>query len=203
VDEKEAARNAKAKFSDVRKLPATRQLSEKVYVKHGSRSNRSEEKTHGRGGSMGNGASGRAQQPALKKRKQAAANPHQPSLQTLFAKAAKQKQKHRNGEVAVTTIKKAEEQYHHHRALLLGRQSEPSKASPIHAAEAPEGNLKLRPVTAVDNTTAEGIAVGQLRAIESPGKYWACSTCTFQNHKPHAFVCEMCRARRVAEGAVH
>lgn len=206
VDEKETAKVAKDAISAVRKQVETREVAGQVYQKHGSRKGPSDfgssEKMHPSSATKKRGIALEGQQSI----KNFASNDFrsvgsQPSSETKKLKVASDPQRSiRMFATAAFSNSRAAGEFKSKTQLELAEGvSAPAKEKICSAATNAESSRERKQACgALDCfVEVEGQEGGCKPASDGSAKAWSCKECTFENHKPHAPVCEMCGTLKV------
>ena len=210
VNEKESAKIAKEKVSQVRKLGSTKRVAEKVYIKHGSRSSRN--------GNM-DGVKPKALSSTIKRVKlDASMESGQSTIHEMFQrvnsgaagkesisdKNSREKKNHVRVRVEASEDAKTEEN-------SSGRSRSSSKSSNIidlihngkdrNDQSNDRSNTNVQVIAAADETSSPAeVAKKDFQLFNQGSKSkegpWNCSACTFTNEKPLALSCIICGSLR-------
>ena len=180
VDEKESARIAKTKLSEVRKQESTRAMANQVYQKHGSRNRRSNE--------MNGRISGSEALPAAREIMISSEKSRQPKIKDLFAAAKKSEpttNRSNNAPQATTTEVTAE---------VITKRPQPPPTGNTKASPPPKRSKTdfFTAAARIDTTSSSSSSSGQQRLSS-----WNCKKCTYLNeNKPYGLVCSLCGTER-------
>lgn len=182
VDEKATAKAAKDKLSAVRKQQATKEEAQKVYVKHGSRRNRSEDR---------NGAVLRAPRSSSKRLK---SDNGQISLLASFEKLQSKSAIELPNAVEIDISND-----HSSMAKLIGITQDISTPQNASASTITRQILSQQSSGSPQKQHSISSFFATSTRFEDESKdslQWSCNACTFLNVKPHALACEVCGSIR-------
>mmetsp|Transcript_1618 Transcript_1618/g.2949 ORF Transcript_1618/g.2949 Transcript_1618/m.2949 type:complete len:710 (+) Transcript_1618:202-2331(+) len=168
VDEKQSATKAKDMVASVRKQESTKQLAEKVYMKHGSRSSRH--------GNM-DGVKPKALFRSIKRVKTDESNT-QRTIETMFQSSYKVQDDDSNMAIATATVDKT-------RDTVMSL----NKANTITS---PRSSEKVNNDASIKNFLAQSDEGGSKILNVQHSKEWTCKACTFINDKALALSCLIC-----------
>lgn len=167
VDEKATAKASKDKLSAVRKEQGTKEEAQKVYIKHGSRRNRSDDRSG-----------------LIATIKRAKIDDGQMSLLNSFKKS------HSNTATEIFETAAAaggEDSSDKDVVFITHNMTTPQKTSTTNP---------LSPKKQQDISSFFGKARKPDNDEAKCNTEWNCETCTYLNDKPHALACEMCSSIR-------
>ncbi|KAG7337306.1 cytochrome/photolyase-like protein [Nitzschia inconspicua] len=168
VNEQESAKIAKARMSDVRKQESTKNMAKEVFVKHGSRNNRSHVMNKPKSGT---GVYTLGKQPI-------SLQDNQPKISDVFGEmigdSKKKPKQNRSGETKRSSN-------------TITQESELLQSSSTH----------IRQPKKSKTTTGTMEGTGGNAFLSANAISWNCLACTFRNeNKPFALVCEICGTNR-------
>jgi deoxyribodipyrimidine photo-lyase len=170
VDEKQSATRAKDMVSSVRKQESTKQLAEKVYIKHGSRSSRH--------GNM-DGVKPKALSSSIKRVKTDQST-SQRSIQTMF-----QSYSVREESTCAAAVDSTD-------SCKNSIQSNKLSSHPSSERANSEVSIKDFLVQSEDGSEKKEALHTSEKSAYNHSKEWTCKACTFINDKPLALSCLIC-----------
>jgi len=209
VEEKESARIAKEKLNAVKKAIATRIQANQVYIKHGSRSRRSNEMNHRASGggalpavvAIEAGAAARGKNDPIR----------QPNIKDAFSAAVSSTQKKYVPRVVDLTIQPKNNSTKRRSYATISKTVTPNKSfvtptkklksasSMVSKTGGSATNMNI--IDLIQNKTQVKMTSSTTKNFNSstqisPRGSWSCTACTFLNEKPHGLVCTMCGTAR-------
>jgi hypothetical protein len=173
VDEKSSAKNAKDRLSAVRKQQSTKEEARRVYMKHGSRRTRNEDR---------NGAAPKTSSSNAKRQR---TDDGQMSLlgswkrcQSEIPAASMAPDESNNDDDSVVDVTE----------LMATPPPKTNASNNIAPSSAYKSSASPKKQEAISSFFAKN--------TDDDTVEWSCQTCTYLNHKPHALACSMCGSIR-------